>query len=129
MGCLVSRLGPLTSLRCLEKLSANRQRARSSLACGGSPDVPADDDAVVEEVDLDVLDPDGLVEALRDQQPQQPPQVRGVVQGHAHLRGKAPQQRKQHAPGVDRPWNTQRGPSPWGPGWNKRSWGGGGTTS
>lgn len=52
-------------------------------------DAPADDDAVVKQVDLDVLDADGLVEALRNQQAQEPPQVRRVVQGDAHLRGEA----------------------------------------
>lgn len=67
----------------------------------GNIDAPADDDAVVEQVDLDVLDADGLVEALRDEQAQQPPQVRRVVQGDAHLRGEAAQQRQQHRPGVD----------------------------
>lgn len=65
--------------------------------------IPADDDAVVEQVDLDVLDSDGLVEALRDQQPQQPPQVWGVVQRHSHLRGEALQQRQQHGPRVNLP--------------------------
>lgn len=62
---------------------------------------PADDNAVVEQVDLDVLEPDGLVEALRDQQPQQPPQVWSVVQRHPHLGGEALQQRQQHGPRVD----------------------------
>lgn len=95
-------------------LSASRTPAKSRSAAG-SPDVPADDDAVVKQVDLDVLDPDGLVEALWDQQPQRPPQVGGVVQRHAHLRAEALQQRQQHASGVDRPWNTQRWSSP-GPG-------------
>lgn len=52
---------------------------------GGKTDTPADDDAVVEQVDLDVLDADGLVEALRNQQAQEPPQVRRVVQRDAHL--------------------------------------------
>lgn len=92
---------------------------------GVSLDLPADDDAVVKQVDLDVLDPDGLVEALWDQQAQQPPQVWGVVQGHAHLRGEALQQWQQHGSGVDRPWNTQRSHTHT----HKRSWGGGVTTS
>lgn len=51
----------------------------------GEPDAPADDDAVVKQVDLDVLDADGLVEALRNQQAQEPAQVRRVVQRDAHL--------------------------------------------
>lgn len=62
--------------------------------------VPADDDAVVEQVDLDVLHADGLVEALRHQQPEQAPQVGRVVQRHSHLGGEALQQRQQHGPGV-----------------------------
>lgn len=32
--------------------------------------IPANDDAVIEQVDFDVLDSDGLIEALRDQQSQ-----------------------------------------------------------
>lgn len=67
----------------------------------GETDAPADDDAVVEQVDLDVLDADGLVKALRHQQAQEPAQVWRVVQGDAHLRGEAAQQRQQHGPGVD----------------------------
>ena len=69
---------------------------------------PADDDAVVEQVDFDVLDADGLVEALRHEQPQQPPQVGGVVQGHAHPGGEALQQRQQHGPGVDLPCTVEK---------------------
>lgn len=48
-----------------------------------------------------MLDSDGLVEALWDQQPQQASQVGGVVQRHPHLRREALQQRQQHGPGVD----------------------------
>lgn len=55
----------------------------------GKADAPADDDAVVEQVDLDVLDADGLVEALWDQQAQEPPQIRRVVQRDSHLGGEA----------------------------------------
>lgn len=64
---------------------------------------PADDNAVVKQVNFDVLDADGLVEALGDQEPQQAPQVRGVVQRDPHLRGEALQQRQQHGPGVNLP--------------------------
>lgn len=69
--------------------------------CENTDNIPADNNAVVEQVDLDVLDSDGLVEALRDQQPQEPPQVWSVVQGHPHLGGEALQQWQQHGPGVD----------------------------
>lgn len=52
---------------------------KQTASCPGV-NIPADDDAVVKQVDLDVLDSNGLVEALRDQPPQQPPQVWSVVQ-------------------------------------------------
>lgn len=57
---------------------------------------PAQDDVVVEEVHLDVLQADGLVEALGHQEPEQPAEVRGVEEGDADLFRKALQEREQH---------------------------------
>ena len=65
---------------------------------------PADDDAVVEQVHLDVLHSDGLVEALGHQQAQQAPQVRSVVQGHPHLGRVTLQQWQQHGAGILPAW-------------------------
>lgn len=62
--------------------------------------IPADNNAVVKQVNLHMLDSDGLVEALRDQPPQEPPQVWSVVQRNPHLRREALQQRQKHGPRV-----------------------------
>lgn len=62
--------------------------------------VPADDEVVIKQVSFDVLYPDGLVEALWDQEPEQPSQVRGMVQRHTHLTAVLLQQRQQHGPRV-----------------------------
>lgn len=70
-------------------------------------DSPAQDHVVIKEIDLDVLQPDGLVEALWDQEPEEPPQVWSVEKGHADLLGKPLQQRDQHCPGILPAWETQ----------------------
>lgn len=66
----------------------------------GGGDSPAQDDIVVEEVHLNVLQANGLVEALRDQEPQQPAEVRGVEEGDTDLLWKPLQEREQHRAGV-----------------------------
>lgn len=65
--------------------------------------IPADNNVIVKQVNFDVLDSDGLVEALRDQQPQKTPQVWSVVQRNPHLRREALQQRQKHGPRVNLP--------------------------
>lgn len=57
---------------------------------------PAEDDVVVEEVHLDVLQANGLIEALRDEEPQEPTQVRRVEKRDADLFRKSLQEREQH---------------------------------
>lgn len=70
--------------------------------------IPADNNAVVKQVNFNVLDADGLVEALRDEQPQQPPQVGRVVKRHPHLRGESLQQWQQHGPRVNLPCTLKK---------------------
>ena len=72
--------------------------------------LPADDDAVVEQVHLDVLDPDGLVEALGHEQAEQTAQVGGVVQRHTHTLPETLQQGAQHGPGVGLAWTHTHPP-------------------
>lgn len=57
---------------------------------------PAEDDVVVEEVHLDVLQANGLVEALGDEEPQEPAEVGRVEQRDADLFRKPLQEREQH---------------------------------
>lgn len=57
---------------------------------------PAQDDAVVEEVHLDVLQADGLVEALGDEEPEEPTEVRRVEERHSDLFWKPLQEWEQH---------------------------------
>lgn len=56
--------------------------------------IPTDDETVVKKVCLDVLHPDGFIEAFGHQKTQQPPQVWCVVQGHSHLIGETLEQRQ-----------------------------------
>lgn len=72
------------------------QRVRGPVGGGEGKHAPAQDDAVVEEVHLDVLQADGLVEALGHQQPEQPTEVWGVEEGDADLLRKPLQEREQH---------------------------------
>lgn len=66
-------------------------RCRRKEACS-----PTQDDAVVKEVHFNVLEADGLVEALWDQEPQQAAEVRGVEKGDPDLLREPLQQRQQH---------------------------------
>lgn len=63
---------------------------------GGEANSPAEDDVVVEEVHLDVLQADGLVEALGDEEPQEPAEVGRVEERDADLFRKPLQEREQH---------------------------------
>lgn len=63
---------------------------------GEKTNSPAEDDVVVEEVHLDVLQANGLIEALRDEEPQKPTQVRRVEKRDADLFWKPLQEREQH---------------------------------
>lgn len=51
---------------------------------------PAQNDTVVKEVHLDVLQADGLIEALRDEEPEKPPEVGRVEERDTNLLGKSP---------------------------------------
>lgn len=52
-------------------------------------DSPAEDHIIIKEIDLDVLQSNGLIKALWNQEPEQPTQVRGVEEGHTDLLGKS----------------------------------------
>lgn len=70
-------------------------------------DSPAQDHIVIKEIDLDVLQPNGLIETLWNQEPEKPTQVWGVEEGHADLLGKPLQQRDQHCSGILLAWETK----------------------
>lgn len=70
-------------------------------------DSPAQDHIVIKEIDLDVLQPNGLIETLWNQQPEQPTQVWSVEQGHADLIRKSLQQRDQHCSRVLPAWDRK----------------------
>lgn len=58
---------------------------------------PTQDDVVVKEVHLDMLESDGLVEALRDKQSEESSEVWRVEEGDTHALWKPLQQWEQHA--------------------------------
>lgn len=48
-------------------------------------DSPAQDHIIIKEIDLDVLQSNGLIETLWNQEPEKPTQVWGVEEGHTDL--------------------------------------------
>jgi len=55
-------------------------------------DSPAQDHIIIKEVDLDVLQSNGLIKTLWNQEPEKPTQVWGVEEGHTDLLGESLQQ-------------------------------------
>lgn len=70
-------------------------------------DSPTEDDIIIKEIDLDVLQPNGLIETLWNQEPEKPTQVWSVEEGHADLLGKSLQQWDQHSSRVLPAWETR----------------------
>lgn len=70
-------------------------------------DSPTQDHIVIKEIDLDVLQPNGLIETLWNQEPEKSTQVWGVEEGHADLLGKSLQQRDQHCPRILPAWDRK----------------------
>lgn len=58
---------------------------------------PTQNDVVVKEVHLDVLEANGLVEALRDKEPEESTEIWSVEQGDTHVLWKSLQEWKQHS--------------------------------
>lgn len=58
---------------------------------------PTQDDVVVKEVHLDVLEADGLIEALRDKKSEESSEVWRVEEGNTHALWKPLQEWKQHS--------------------------------
>lgn len=58
---------------------------------------PAQDDVVVKEVHLHVLQADGLIEALGDEESEESSEVWGVEEGNAHMLWKPLQEWEQHS--------------------------------
>lgn len=58
---------------------------------------PTQDDVVVKEVHLDVLEADGLIEALRDKESEESSEVRRMEEGNTHVLWKPLQEWEQHS--------------------------------
>lgn len=56
-------------------------------------DSPAQDHIIIKEIDLDVLQPNGLIKTLRNQELEKSTQVWGVEEGNTDLFGESLQQR------------------------------------